>query len=301
VTTTQHPDHRQVPAYLPVVAVGIVVVLFGLGPPLTKLVTAPPLVGGAMRFLLSTPLLFLLLKAQGGRMSFTLLRTTMWPGLAFGTNLLFVFAAVQEATVSVLSTTVATQPALLLLLAGPIFGERPRLRQVLWTLVGVSGTAMVILSAQSEVRASALGVLWAVLALLTFSAYWVLTRIARSSTNVDPIEWMFSVNIWALIAAILPILVTGSMSDFNEFGGKDWIWILLIAVFTGAMGHVLMSWAHAYVEAARSSLYLLGMHVVAVGVAWPIHGETLTALQMLGGVVVLGAVAMVIRTPSESG
>jgi drug/metabolite transporter (DMT)-like permease len=112
---------------------------------------------------------------------------------------------------------------------------------------------------------------------------------------------MFSVNIWALIAAILPILVTGSISDFNEFGGKDWIWILLIAVFTGAMGHVLMSWAHAYVEAARSSLYLLGMHVVAVGAAWPIHGETLTALQMLGGVVVLGAVAMVIRTPSESG
>ena len=133
---------------------------------------------------------------------------------------------------SVLSTTVATQPALLLLLAGPIFGERPRLRQVLWTLVGVSGTAMVILSAQSEVRASALGVLWAVLALVTFSAYWVLTRIARSSTNVDPIEWRFSVNSWALIAAILPRLVTGSRSEFNEFGGKDWIWILLIAVFT---------------------------------------------------------------------
>ena len=194
-----------------------------------------------------------------------------------------------------------TQPALLLLLAGPIFGERPRLRQVLWTLVGVSGTAMVILSAQSEVRASALGVLWAVLALVTFSAYWVLTRIARSSTNVDPIEGMFSVIIWALSAAILPSLVTGSISDFNEFGGKDWIWILLIAVFTGAMGHVLMSWAHAYVEAARSSLYLLGMHVVAVGAACPNHGETLTALQMLGGVVVLGAVAMVIRTPSESG
>ena len=86
---------------------------------------------------------------------------------------------------SVLSTTVATQPALLLLLAGPIFGEKPRLPQVLWTLVGVSGTAMVILSAQSEVRASALGVLWAVLALVTFSAYWVLTRIARSYRSVE--------------------------------------------------------------------------------------------------------------------
>jgi drug/metabolite transporter (DMT)-like permease len=300
VTTAEHSDERQVPAYLPLVIVGIVVVLFGLGPPLTKLVTAPPVVGVTMRFLLSTPLLIGLLVARGGRMSFKLIRATMWPGLAFGTNLLFVFAALQEATVSVLSTTVATQPALLLLLAGPIFGEKPRIRQVLWTLVGVSGTAMVILSAQSEVRASAIGVLWAVCALLTFSVYWVLTRIARSGTDVDPIEWMSGVNIWALIAAVVPIFFIGSISDFREFGGMDWVWILLIAIFTGATGHVLMSWAHAYVEAARSSLYLLGMHVVAVGAAWPINGETLTALQMLGGVVVLGAVAMVIRTPSES-
>ena len=228
MTTTQRPDHDQVPAYLPVVVVGIVVVLFGLGPPLTKLVTAPPVVGVTMRFLLSTPLLIGLLLARGGRMSFKLIRTTMWPGLAFGTTLLFVFAALQEATVSVLSTTVATQPALLLLLAGPIFGEKPRFRQVLWTLVGVSGTAMVILAAQSEVRASAIGVLWAVCALLTFSVYWVLTRIARSGTDVDPIEWMSGVNIWALIAAVVPIFFIGSISDFKEFGGMDWVWILLI-------------------------------------------------------------------------
>ena len=63
---------------------------------------------------------------------------------------------------------------------------------------------MVILSAQSD--ASNARVLWAVLALVTFSAYWVLARIARSSANVDPIEWMFSVNIWALMRD-LPILI----------------------------------------------------------------------------------------------
>ncbi len=283
--------------HLPIIVVAIVVVLFGLGPPLTKLITAPPLVGVAMRFLLSTPLLIGLLYLRGGKMTFRLIRTTLWPGLAFGTNLIFVFATLQQTTVSVLATVVATQPAFLLLVAGPIFNERPSVRQVAWTLVGVAGAALVILGADAEVRASLSGVLLAVAAMGTFTVYWVLTRIARSDTDVDPIEWMCGVNVWALLSALVPLAVFGSTDDIRQFAGLDWLWIVLIAILTGATGHVLMSWAHAYVEAARSSLYLLGMHVVAVTVAWPVHGESLAVAQFAGGAVVLGSVAMVLRTP----
>ena len=45
------------------------------------------------------------------------LAATALPGLSFGVNLIFVFATLQEATISVLSTVVAMQPALLLVLA----------------------------------------------------------------------------------------------------------------------------------------------------------------------------------------
>ena len=276
---------------------GVVVVLFGLGPPLTKLITAPPLVGAAMRFAISVPVLLALLALRGGRVNWQLLRRTMWPGLAFGTNLIFVFATLQEVTVSVLSTVVANQPAVLLLLAGPLFGERPTVRHALWTLGGVAGAALVILGAGSEVRATPLGLLLALAALVTFTVYWVLTRSARSGTDVDPISWMAGVNIWALASAIPPVLLWTTADGWRQFAGLDWLWILLIALLTGALGHVLMSWVHAYVEAARSSLYLLGMHVVAVGASWPIHGEALTVVQVLGGLVVLVCVAMVIRIP----
>ena len=276
---------------------GVVVVLFGLGPPLTKLITAPPLVGAAMRFAISVPVLLALLALRGGRVNWQLLRRTMWPGLAFGTNLIFVFATLQEVTVSVLSTVVANQPAVLLLLEGTLFGERPTVRHALWTLGGVAGAALVILGAGSEVRATPLGLLLALAALVTFTVYWVLTRSARSGTDVDPISWMAGVNIWALASAIPPVLLWTTADGWRQFAGLDWLWILLIALLTGALGHVLMSWVHAYVEAARSSLYLLGMHVVAVGASWPIHGEALTVVQVLGGLVVLVCVAMVIRIP----
>lgn len=297
MNTTAHATPKSVAAHIPLVVVGIVVVLFGLGPPLTKLVTAPPLVGAAMRFAISVPVLVLLLATRGGQVDRRLLRTTMWPGLAFGTNLIFVFATLQEVTVSVLSTVVANQPALLLLLAGPLFGERPTVKHVLWTLGGVAGAALVILGAGSEVRATPVGLLLALAALVTFTVYWVLTRQARSGTDIDPIAWMAGVNVWALVSAIPPVIIWTNLDDWRQFGGTDWLWILLIALLTGALGHVMMSWAHAYVEAARSSLYLLGMHVVAVGVSWPIHGEALTIVQVLGGAIVLLCVAMVIRIP----
>ncbi len=276
---------------------GLVVLSWGAGPPVTKLITAPPLVGVLVRFGLSFPLLFAIVYARGGQVNKELLRSTALPGISFGINLIFVFAALQEATVAVLSTTVAIQPALLLILAGPIFGERPSRAHVLWSVVGIAGAAIVILGAGEAVRASALGVGLAVMAMLTFSVYFVLTRIARSTSDVDPIRWMAGINLWAFLAAVPPSFVWVGRSELAEFGGTDWLWVVVLAYLTGVVGHVAMSWVHGYIEAARSSLYLLAMHLVAVGLAWPVHDEPITVIQVLGGAVLLGAVTAVIRIP----
>jgi drug/metabolite transporter (DMT)-like permease len=299
VTQTPPLQNAGARSNLPLIAMGVVVVVWGIGPPITKLITAPPLVGVLYRFGLSAPIMWMIMRARGGRLSWQLMRSTMLPGLSFGVNLIFVFAALQEATVSVLSVVVANQPALLLFLAGPLFGERPTRKHALLTLGGVAGAAVVILGAGDEVRASGLGIGLAVLALLTFTVYFVLTRIARTGTAVDPIEWMTGINIWSFLAAVPPALVFMDRSDFAQVGGRDWLWIILISLFTGALGHVIMSWIHGYIEAARSSLYVLAMHVVAVSLAWPIHDEPVTIIQALGGVIVLVCVAAVIRLPAR--
>lgn len=287
-------------------ALGFVVLVWGIGPPITKLVTAPPLVATMVRFGIATPVLFVIVYARGGRITKRLLRDTAIPGMAFGVNLILVFATLQEATVAVLSTVVAVQPALLLVVAGPIFGERPTLRHVLWSVVGIAGAAIVITGAGGDVRASWLGVLLALAAMLTFSVYFVMTRLARSGHAgeaglvVDPIDWMAGINLWAFVAAVPPSMFLVDADDLSQFGGLDWLWIAWIAYITGVAGHVAMSWVHGYVEAARSSLYLLAMHVVAVGLAWPIHDEPVTWVQVLGGLVLLGAVTAVIRLPART-
>ena len=278
-------------------AVALVAILWGAGPPITKLVTAPPLVGAAVRFGLSFPVLFAISTARGKPVTRKILKATALPGIAFGINMAFVFATVQEAAVAVLSVMIALQPALLLMVASPIFGERPTGRHVFWTLVGVAATAGVILGAGPELRASWLGLFFSVLAMLTFSTYFVLTRLARTRTNVDPVQWMAGANLWAFLVLLPLCAVFVDRAGLAEFGGMDWVWIAMVAYLTGAAGHVLMGWVHGYLETARSSLYLQSMHIVALGLAWLIHDEPITWIQGVAGLVVLGSVTAVIRIP----
>ncbi len=279
---------------LPLLALAVVVVVWGTGPVVAKLITVHPVVGVLIRFGMSFPVLFAL---AGGRVSRDLFATAALPGLAFGVNLIFVFATLQEATVAVLAVSIALQPALLLFVAGPLFGERPTSAHVMWTLLGVLGATGVILGAGPELRSSALGVALSLLALSTFTVYFVLTRMARANDDVDPVEWMAAINFWAFVAAVPPALFLLGWDDLTDVDAADLWWLTVLAFVTGVLGHVLMSWVHGYVEAARSSLFLLAMNIVAVGLAWPVHGEPVTALQAVGGAVVLGAVAAVVRLP----
>ena len=297
MTTPPAIDQREGTAALPYVALGLVVFAWGSGPVVTKLITVPAVLGVLLRYAVTVPVLFAMVGLQKGRVSGETLRRAALPGLSFGINLIFVFRAVQEATVAVLAVATTLQPALILLVAGPMFGERPTRQHVMWTVVGIAGASGVVLGAGSELRASGLGVMFALLAVVTFTAYFVLTRLARSTTAVDPVEWMAAINLWALIAVIPPTALLADLGDLDQMSGDDWFWLAVLAYGTGVFGHVVMSWVHGYVEASRSSLTLLTMNLWAVLLAWPVHDEPVTLLQGLAGLVVLGAVAAVLRTP----
>lgn len=277
-----------------------VIVFWGLGPPISKLITAPAVVAVFYRFWISVPLLWLLAAARGQPLRWSTARRSALPGAAFGINLVFVFLALQSTAVAVLSVVVTLQPGFILLVAGPFLGERPRAWHVAWTLVGIAATSVVIVGAGSDVDASAAGVAYAVVAMMTFTAYFVLTKRARSAeADLDPVEWMTGISLFAALAVTPWTLAVSDLDDYRAVDGLDWAWIAFIVVVTGIAGHVLMAWTHRYIDASRSSLYLLSMNIVAIGAAWLIHDEPLTPIQLLGGVVVFAAVGAVISRPPD--
>ena len=300
-TTEATPATAVGPVVPPGLVMATVILFWGFGPPVSKLITAPAVVSVFYRFWLSVPVLWALAAVAGNPVSWSTLRRTALPGAAFGINLVFVFLTLNAAAVAVLSVVTTLQPGIILLLAGPFLGERPRLWHMLWTVVGIGGTTVVVLGAGSDVDSSTIGVVYAVAAMLTFTAYFVLTRRARSGDagHTDPIEWMAGVTLFSALTVTPWALATSDRSDFAAVDGIDWVWMAFIIVVTGIAGHVMMAWTHRWIEASRSSLYLLSMNIVAIGAAWFIHDEPLTLIQIVGGIVVFGAVAAVISRPPD--
>ncbi len=301
------------PPVSPGLVMATVVLFWGLGPPVSKLITAPAVISVLYRFWLSVPLSFALAALVGSPLRWSTVRRAFVPGAAFGINLVFVFLALNASAVAVLSVVTTLQPGFILVVAGPFLGERPSWWHVGWTVVGIGGAALVVLGAGAEFDASPLGVAYAVIAMITFTLYFLLTRRARSRVDggsgagsqpaghdIGALEWMAGITLAAAVTVTPWALLTSSAADFRAVDGTDWIWLAFIIAVTGIAGHALMAWTHRYIEASRSSLYLLAMNVVAIGAAWLIHDEPLNARQLVGGLVVFGAVAAVILRPPSS-
>jgi drug/metabolite transporter (DMT)-like permease len=288
---------RAVASRLPALAMVAIVLCWGMGPPMSKLISAPPLVTVLYRLWLSVPILLLANRIAGGRVTWSTLRRTAIPGALFGANLALVFASFHHATIAVISVINAMQPGLVLAAAGRLFGERPTAWHLCWTVVGIGGTAVVIFGAGPEVHTSALGVMLATLSLLTFTVYFLATKRARAGQPITALEWMVGSTFFAALTVTPVALLASDRADYGKVNGADWLWMAFVVLITGILGHALMSWAHRFVQASRSSLYLLAMNVVAIAAAWPIHDEPITLVQALGGVIVLGAVASVVSRP----
>jgi drug/metabolite transporter (DMT)-like permease len=276
-----------------------VVVIWGLGPPITKLISAPPLVGVSVRFWVSVPLVWIATYAMGGRVTKEVLRRTWLPGALFGINLAFVFSALQHSSVAVLAVIQTLQPGVVLIVAGWWLGERATSWHVGWTVVGVLGVAVAILGGDPDVRGSATGILFGVASMLTFTGYYLINRRTRATTPISPMEWMCGVTLFAGLFITPIALGTNSLDDYRQLDGADWLYLGFVAIVVGIVGHTLMSWAHRFLPAARSSLFLLAMNIVAIAAAWPIHDEPITPLQGVGAVIVLLAVAAVLSRPAS--
>lgn len=269
-----------------------------MGPPVSKLITAPPVVIATVRFWGSVPILFAVTYAMGRRVTRQTLRHTWLAGTLFGMNMVFVFIALQHASVAVLAVMMALQPGVVLVAAGRWLGEQATRWHIVWTVVGIAGVCIVVLGNGPEVEMDVLGVFAAAVSLLSFTGYFLINRHVRSTAEIHPLEWMSGSTLCSAITVTPVAILFTTVDDFRLVGGTDWLYLFYVAGVVGIFSHTLMSWVQRFIPASRSSLYILGMTVVAVVAAWPINGELFTIQQVIGGVVVLGAVTAVVSRPA---
>jgi len=277
----------------PYVGLGTVLLLWGLGPPVSKLISAPPLTASFARLWSSSLAMLAIGLAGRNRPSRATMRTSLPGGIAFGLNSLAFFYALSHASIATITVIGSLQPAVVMLGASRLFGERVSGRVMAWTAVAIGGAGIAVLGAGARVHTDTVGILCSIGSLLAMGAYFLASKRARLTLGAW--EYVTGVMVWASFLVTPVVAVGGGLGHLDAIDGRDLFWLVVMLIGPGVGGQLIMGWAVRFVPVSRSAMILLGSTVVSIVAAWPIHGEQPTVVQLVGCVIALGSVGFILQ------
>lgn len=253
-------------------------------------VWAPGLVLTFYRTWLGAVLLAGVVTISGRRVTWRLLRMALPGGLLLCGDMSFFFCSLKLTSVAVATVIGALQPALVMLAAGPLFGDRILRAEILWTGIAIVGVLGIALGAGHVTAGERTGDLLALASLLCWSGYFIASK--KVATRVGSLDYTAGVVIIAALGSTVAMLALGYRP--SQIRPGDWTWIVLLAIVpTGA--HVLMNVALRHIDVSATSVIGSANPIVAAVGAWVILGQALAPVQIAGGAIGVAAIAMVAR------
>ena len=273
---------------LPLFAVSISVLSWGVGPLIIRGISASTPTITITRLALSIPIMSAIAWRTGGRLNWSLLRTTALPGIFFFSSMALSFESIRQTSIANQTLIGALSPALILLLAPKFLNETVKKSQVALAAVGLGGISLVVLGASSSGGASLYGDLLALCAMTLWSMYFVITKLRRNA-GVNSWAYLAGNFTWSVCYCIPWAFVVGF--DLGDFDKHDWLLMCVMVLAQGITAHGLHAWSLKHIDATLSTLMTLGCPVISATGAYLIYHEQLSTMQIIGGAVVLGALA----------
>lgn len=274
-----------------IVAVSVTTALWGSVGVLVKTTSITGLTFAMYRLWLGVLVHLAALLIMRRRLAWSTFKACAPGGALFALEISLSFTAVKLTTVANAAIIGALSPILILFAAGRMFGERPGRREGALAALSLTGVVIVALGASGSPAWSPVGDLLALVGTLSWTSYWLFSKRARA--NASALEYMTSVMIAGALTVTPVALLVGGFPPAAPTT-KDWAVLALVVLVPGAMGHLLVAWSHRHVESWLSALITQCAPVVSAIAAWPVLGERLTPLVVLGGLVVLAATGLVI-------
>jgi drug/metabolite transporter (DMT)-like permease len=215
-------------------------------------------------------------------------------GVLFASGAATAFASIGRTTLLNVTLIGALQPVVVIAAAVAFLGERTTRAHLGRAAVAVAGTAVVVSASSGQGTWSLAGDLIAVVSLALNSLWFLYGRWLRARFAVDPVGFMTGVLASAAVL-LTPVawVVHGGLGLPAAAAGYA-----ALTMVVGTSAHLLAVWAHRWVPASVSSPMLLAQPVLIGAAAWALFGETPAAVQVAGALVVLVALAGMVRSPA---
>lgn len=160
-------------------------------------------------------------------------------------------------------------PVSTMILAALFIGERITRQKMGAVLTGIAGALLLVVAGwqSGSGKNDLLGILLAILSLLTWSEYLIITRsVSNKYTAVTQMKWIFLISSIALLPFALSEL--GEQSLYSRAWGMDGVLeMLFIVVFATVSGYFAIPYAMKYLRATTVSIYTNLQPIVASFIA----------------------------------
>ena len=221
-------------------------------------------------------------------------------GVLFGLNICVFFIAIESVSIAVALIISALAPVVALPVSVMLMGERPTAIKVMCAAASVIGVVVAVLvapSTESGTSSAAIGYLWALLALVFWVAYLLISKGVRP--HVETVRFMFVVSVIGAITVSMLVVITSA--DLGEIHGSGWAWVVLLAIGPGIAGHGLVAWAQPRVDASVTTVLIQAEPVGAAAAAWLVLGERVSFAQAMAMSAVVAALCVLAYSESRDG
>jgi drug/metabolite transporter (DMT)-like permease len=210
------------------------------------------------------------------------------PGLFFAGDLALWHWSIRLTSVANATLFANFAPILVTIAARILFHERIRPLFLVGLLLASTGAILVVGSSANLTQRHVLGDLLGLATALFYAAYLLSVKHVRRRHPT------LVVMLWSSLSAcpVLGVIALISGELLIPHTALGWGVLVALAVVSQVAGQGLIAFAFRHLPASFSSVSLLTQPVVAALLAWAFLGESLDALQAMGGFVVLLGIAL---------
>ena len=265
--------------------------------------TIPPYLSAGTRFLAAAAIVAVWVWFRAGRAGFAMTRRELATASVVGVLLLLggngLISYAEQSVPSGLAALIVAVIPLWVVVLRLFAGDRPRRRTVYGVVLGFAGVALLVVPGGDVAGGDGRVALVALASFFWAAGSYYGTRRPQPANPGTAIAVQMAVGGVAL-------LVTGTLSgeagdlSFAEMSGTSVAALAYLVVFGSLLAFTAYAWLLRVAPVSQVATYAYVNPVVAVALGGVIAGESITGAMVVAGLVIVAAVAIVVREESRA-
>ncbi|MBQ9992461.1 MAG: EamA family transporter [Firmicutes bacterium] len=240
------------------------------------------------RAVMATVLVGAFLLISGQKIPFTKLKKEipllLASGMAMGINWILLFEAYKYTTVSVATLSYYFAPVIVTVVCPFLFKEKLTKKQILCFVMSTAGLVMITGIGDMGGGSHLIGICFGLGAAVFYATVMLLNKFIK---NVEGIHRTF-LQFVAAVIILLPYVALTTGSTLHNMNGTGWINLLIVGIVHTGITYCMYFSALKELPGQKAAILSYIDPLVAVLVSVTVLGESMTAWQIAGGLLILG-------------